>query len=260
MQNKLSRAVSSKAASATIRPRQQGLETAPNQWENSMMRSHFPTSSLQPTTQRHDMSLKASHPGVRHLQPSTAYPTGVRETEKCPHKPSDAGDCGHSKPVYLLPSSVQKRGSGTYDGATSQMPGAIVVADHRSLASGAVGYASSSDVDSSSVVRRVVGFVALTSQYHQGTHAGSNQRKRSCRSSTSYPVRNCYNRKTSPRAPSSPCPDCFFRLLASNKSKIRASADFQAHESRSKERRRASAASEAARKDKRCCALSSVSP
>jgi hypothetical protein len=124
------------------------------------------------------MPLKASHPGVRHPQPSTAYPTGVRGTEKCPRKPSDAGDRGHSKPVYLLPSSVQKRGPGTYYGATSQMLGAIVVADHRSLASGAVGYASSSDVDSSRFVERVVGFVALTSQYHRGTHVGSKQRKR----------------------------------------------------------------------------------
>jgi hypothetical protein len=124
------------------------------------------------------MPLKASRPGVRHLQPSTAYPTGVRGTEKCPRKPSDAGDRGHSKPVYLLPSSVQKRGPGTYDGTTSQMLGATVVADHRSLASGAVGYASSSDVDSSNVVERFVGFVALTSQYRRGTHVGSKQRKK----------------------------------------------------------------------------------
>ena len=35
---------------------------------------------------------------------------------KPPSKPSDAGDRGHSKPVYLLPSSVRKRDSGTCAG------------------------------------------------------------------------------------------------------------------------------------------------
>lgn len=64
------------------------------------------------------MPLKASQTQVSYIfQPSTAYPTGVEGIrKKSPSKPSDAGDRGHSKPVYLLPSSVRKRDSGTRAG------------------------------------------------------------------------------------------------------------------------------------------------
>jgi len=61
-------------------------------------------------------------PGVRHISTinSISHRRG-REWKIPPSEPSDAGDRGHSKPVYLLPSSVQKRDSGTCAGATSQM-------------------------------------------------------------------------------------------------------------------------------------------
>jgi len=39
-----------------------------------------------------------------------------RSEENLSSKPSDAGDRGHSEPVYLLPSSVQKRDPGTCAG------------------------------------------------------------------------------------------------------------------------------------------------
>lgn len=55
---------------------------------------------------------------------------------------------------------------------------AITVTDHKSLASGAVGYASSR-ISIPTVCRKSVGFVALTSQCHQGTRRGSSKRKES---------------------------------------------------------------------------------
>lgn len=61
-------------------------------------------------------------PGVRHFSTINSISHRLeREEENFPHKPSDAGDRGHSKPVYLLPSSVRKRDSGTCASATSQM-------------------------------------------------------------------------------------------------------------------------------------------
>lgn len=114
---------------------------------------------------------------MSNTQPSTAYPTGVEGTSKRPSRPSDAGDHGHSKPVYLLPSGVRK------PTAPERMIArhhrcfeATTVADHRSLASGAVGYASS--LMSIPVCRKGVGLVALTSQYRQGTRRGSKQKKK----------------------------------------------------------------------------------
>ena len=112
-------------------------------------------------------------------QPSTAYPTGVERNKQTPlSKPSDAGDHGHSKPVYLLPSSVRKPTAPERVVAQHRRCfEATTVSDHRSLASGAVGYAS--DLVSIPVCRKSVGFVALTSQYRQGTRRGSKQKKKS---------------------------------------------------------------------------------
>ena len=61
-------------------------------------------------------------PGVRHFSTINSISHRLEmDEEKIPPKSSDAGDRGHSKPVYLLPSSVWKRDSGTCASATSQM-------------------------------------------------------------------------------------------------------------------------------------------
>jgi len=59
-----------------------------------------------------------ANPGVRHVSTinSISHRLERGSEENSPCKPSDAGDRGHSKPVYLLPSSVRKRDSGTCAG------------------------------------------------------------------------------------------------------------------------------------------------
>jgi hypothetical protein len=126
-----------------------------------MVRLHSPTNSPITPTQSHDMPLKASDQGVRYLQPSTAYPTGAGKDRKCQIQALGRGrpwplEAGLPPPV----SRSETQSLGTCDELTSQMPYSITVADQKSLASGAVGYASSVNIDSS-VVGRVVRYVVL---------------------------------------------------------------------------------------------------
>jgi len=141
------------------------------------------------------MPLKASQTQVSDIvQPSTAYPTGAEGIRKIlPSKPSDAGDRGHLKPVYLLPSSVRKRDSGTCaERDITDVWNASTVADRETPASGAVGYASSSDVDSRILLKPRKGcrVCRINEPAPPGHSCRLKQKERKkCRSSMSCPVR-----------------------------------------------------------------------
>ena len=105
------------------------FQTAPKPagsvWRDNHDRHHaIPTSSLQPTTQGtttcHSRRRRPRCPTLFNHQQHIPQARKGFEKVSLP-KPSDAGDHGHSKPVYLLPSSVRKRDSGTCASATSQM-------------------------------------------------------------------------------------------------------------------------------------------
>jgi len=128
--------------------------------------------------------------------------------------------------------------------------GASTVTDHESPASGAVGYASSSGVDSS-LTRKGRKVCRINEPVPPGHSCRLKQKKEKAPFVDVVSSPKCsYLSETSPRAPSSPCSDRPLRSLASKKSEVQDRADFQAHEGRKKRRRRASAASEAARKRK----------
>lgn len=61
-----------------------------------------------PTTLEHRPASQSVVPKVSDIFPSTAYPTDKQKHVLCSYLPSDVGDHGHSKPVYLLPSRVRK--------------------------------------------------------------------------------------------------------------------------------------------------------
>lgn len=157
---RLMRRCSSKTGSDLIRPRQQGLiDSIPPKPVGSVVFAsktikckHLPTSSLQPTT----LATTKANQGVAHECPTTRNINSISHRPARGNKipltsPRTQRDHSHSKPVYLLPSSVRKPKSlGTCNGA------AIAVADHESPASGAVGYASSSDVDSSPSIQSLL--------------------------------------------------------------------------------------------------------
>jgi hypothetical protein len=169
-----------KSSTRSNQPRQQGPETASKPVGSSrMMRSHFPTSSLQPTIQDatcHSRRRAQVSDIFNHLQ---HIPQAWEGQKNIPPKPSDTGDHGHSKPVYLLPSSVRKpKASDSATARHHRCSAPSQIADHEPPVSGAVKYASSLDVDSSRVCWKGVGFVALTSQYRRGTHVDSSRRKR----------------------------------------------------------------------------------
>lgn len=128
-----------------------------------------------PETRHASQGLVPRCPTLNHQQ---HIPQAWKGQTNAPSKPSDAGDHGHSKPVYLLPSSVRKPTAPERVVARHRRCfEATTVSDHRSLASGAVGYAS--NLLSIPVCRKSVGSVALTSQYRQGTRKGSKQKKKS---------------------------------------------------------------------------------
>ena len=198
------------------------------------------------------MPLKASQIQMSDtFQPSTAYPTGVEGNGKfplpSPRTQETAATRSRSTSSRLAfrnatPEHVLARHRRCYDAST--------VADHESPASGAVGYASSSGVDSS-LTRKGRKVCRINEPVPPGHSCRLKQKKEKAPFVDVVSSPKCsYLSETSPRAPSSPCSDRPLRSLASKKSEVQDCADFQAHKGRKKRRRRASAASEAARKSK----------
>jgi len=198
------------------------------------------------------MPLKASQIQMSDtFQPSTAYPTGVEGNGKfplpSPRTQETAATRSRSTSSRLAfrnatPEHVLARHRRCYDAST--------VADHESPASGAVGYASSSGVDSS-LTRKGRKVCRINEPVPPGHSCRLKQKKEKAPFVDVVSSPKCsYLSETSPRAPSSPCSDRPLRFLASKKSEVQDCADFQAHKGRKKRRRRASAASEAARKRK----------
>lgn len=139
-----------------------------------MVRLHSPTNSPSPPPQ-----IAACH-SRRRIRVSDIYNNQqhipqAQEKTKCQIRALGRGrpwplEAGLPPPV----SRSETQSLGTCKELTSQMPDSVTVTDQKSLASGAVGYASCVDIDSS--VGRVMRYVVLQSQYRRDTHEGSSTR------------------------------------------------------------------------------------
>jgi len=72
------------------------------------VRLHIPTKSPFTPTQGRDGPFKASSRVSNFSNHQRHIPQAQETTKGVGSRPSDAGDHGHSKPVYLLPSRVRK--------------------------------------------------------------------------------------------------------------------------------------------------------